>query len=86
MPDRCVHVQAGEAAQGKTGVTYAPGISTETAGTQGLCRHIASLPAPVGHSSCPGPCVPAGSYCLTLPGPRQSPRLNSSRPAYPSLP
>ena len=44
MADRCVHVQAGDAAQGKTGVTYAAGISTETAGSHGLCLHIASLP------------------------------------------
>lgn len=44
MTDRCVHVRAGEAEQGQTGVTYAPGISAATAGASGLSLQIASLP------------------------------------------
>jgi uncharacterized RmlC-like cupin family protein len=44
MTDRCVHVRAGEAEQGQTGVTYAAGISAATAGARGLSLQIASLP------------------------------------------
>jgi uncharacterized RmlC-like cupin family protein len=44
MTDRCVLVRAGEAEQGQTGVTYAAGISAETAGAGGLSLQIASLP------------------------------------------
>ena len=45
MTDRCVHVQAGDAEQGQTGVTYAAGISAATAGARGLSLQIASLPS-----------------------------------------
>jgi uncharacterized RmlC-like cupin family protein len=44
MTDRCVHVRAGDAEQGQTGVTYAAGISAATAGARGLSLQIASLP------------------------------------------
>jgi uncharacterized RmlC-like cupin family protein len=44
MTDRCVHVRGGDAEQGQTGVTYAAGISTATAGARGLSLQIASLP------------------------------------------
>ncbi len=44
MTNQCVLVQAGEAAEGRTGVTYAAGISADTAGTSGLCLQLASLP------------------------------------------
>ena len=41
---RCVRVAAGAAAEGTTGVTYAAGISSTSAGARGLCLQIASLP------------------------------------------
>jgi uncharacterized RmlC-like cupin family protein len=41
---RCVLVPAAEAAEGKTGVTYAAGISAASAGAHGLCLQLASLP------------------------------------------
>jgi uncharacterized RmlC-like cupin family protein len=41
---RCVLVQAAEAAEGPTGVTYAAGISATSAGARGLCLQLASLP------------------------------------------
>ena len=44
MTKQCVHVQAGDAAEGRTGVTYAAGISASTAGASGLCMQLASLP------------------------------------------
>jgi uncharacterized RmlC-like cupin family protein len=44
MRRQCVLVQAGEAAEGRTGVTYAAGISASTAGVSGLCLQLASLP------------------------------------------
>ena len=44
MSKQCVLVRAGDAAEGKTGVTYAPGISAATAGASGLCLQLASLP------------------------------------------
>jgi uncharacterized RmlC-like cupin family protein len=44
MTDRCVLVRAGDPEQGRTGVTYAAGISAATAGARGLCLQIASLP------------------------------------------
>ena len=44
MTDRCVLVRAGDAEEGQTGVTYAPGISKETADARGLSLQIASLP------------------------------------------
>ena len=44
MSRQCVLVQAGEAAEGRTGVTYAAGISATTAGASGLCLQLASLP------------------------------------------
>lgn len=44
MTKQCVLVQAGEAAEGKTGVTYAAGISATTANAVALCLQLASLP------------------------------------------
>jgi len=44
MSKQCVLVQAGEAAEGRTGVTYAEGISARSAGASGLCLQLASLP------------------------------------------
>jgi uncharacterized RmlC-like cupin family protein len=44
MSRQCVLVQAGDAAEGRTGVTYAAGISATTAGASGLCLQLASLP------------------------------------------
>jgi len=41
---QCVLVQAGEAAEGRTGVTYAAGISATSVGANGLCLQLASLP------------------------------------------
>jgi uncharacterized RmlC-like cupin family protein len=44
MTRQCVLVQAGDAAEGRTGVTYATGISASSAGANGLCLQLASLP------------------------------------------
>jgi uncharacterized RmlC-like cupin family protein len=44
MTKQCVLVQAGDAAEGRTGVTYAAGISATSAGASGLCLQLASLP------------------------------------------
>jgi uncharacterized RmlC-like cupin family protein len=44
MTKQCVLVQAGDTAEGRTGVTYAAGISADTAGASGLCLQLASLP------------------------------------------
>lgn len=44
MTQRCVLIRPGEAAEGKTGVTYAAGVSASTAGASGLCLQLASLP------------------------------------------
>ncbi len=44
MSERCVLLRAGEAAEGRTGVTYAAGISAATAGARALCLQLASLP------------------------------------------
>jgi uncharacterized RmlC-like cupin family protein len=44
MSRQCVLVQAGDAAEGRTGVTYAAGISATSAGASGLCLQLASLP------------------------------------------
>jgi uncharacterized RmlC-like cupin family protein len=44
MSRQCVLVQAGEAAEGRTGVTYAEGICARSAGASGLCLQLASLP------------------------------------------
>ena len=41
---QCVLVPAAEAAEGRTGVTYAAGISAASAGARGLCLQLASLP------------------------------------------
>jgi uncharacterized RmlC-like cupin family protein len=41
---RCVLVRAGEESEGRTGVTYAAGISATSAGARGLCLQLASLP------------------------------------------
>lgn len=44
MSRQCVLVRAGQAAEGRTGVTYAAGVSAATAGARGLCLQLASLP------------------------------------------
>ncbi len=44
MTTPCVLVPAGERAEGRTGVTYAAGVSSATAGASGLCLQLASLP------------------------------------------
>jgi uncharacterized RmlC-like cupin family protein len=44
MAEACVLVRAGSAAEGRTGVSYAPGISKASAGARGLCLQLASLP------------------------------------------
>lgn len=44
MSRQCVLVSTGATAEGRTGVTYAAGISAATAGATGLCLQIASLP------------------------------------------
>jgi len=44
MGQECVLVRAGAASEGRTGVTYAPGVSAATAGASGLCLQLASLP------------------------------------------
>jgi uncharacterized RmlC-like cupin family protein len=44
MTERCILIRSGEAAEGKTGVTYAAGVSASTAGASGLCLQLASLP------------------------------------------
>jgi uncharacterized RmlC-like cupin family protein len=44
MAARCVLIQAGEAEEGKTGVTYAAGVSATTTGASALCLQLASLP------------------------------------------
>jgi uncharacterized RmlC-like cupin family protein len=37
-------VRAGEGAEGTTGLTYAAGVSSATAGARGLCLELATLP------------------------------------------
>lgn len=44
MTEHCVVVHAAEAAEGRTGVTYASGISSASAGASALCLQLASLP------------------------------------------
>ena len=44
MTQQCVLVQAGDAAEGRTGVTYTAGISASSAGAGRLCLQLASLP------------------------------------------
>ncbi len=44
MTKQCVLIQAGDAAEGRTGVTYAAGVSSTSAGADGLCMQLASLP------------------------------------------
>jgi uncharacterized RmlC-like cupin family protein len=44
MAEQCVLIRTGEAAEGTTGVTYAPGVSAATAGAGALCLQLASLP------------------------------------------
>jgi uncharacterized RmlC-like cupin family protein len=44
MSKQCVLVHAGEAAEGRTGLSYAAGVSASTTGAQGLCLQLASLP------------------------------------------
>ena len=41
---RCVLVPAAKATEGKTGVTYAAGVSAVSADARGLCLQLASLP------------------------------------------
>ena len=43
-PKQCILVRAGEEAEGRTGVTYAAGISAASARAEGLCLQLASLP------------------------------------------
>lgn len=43
MAEQCVLIRTGEAAEGKTGVTYAPGVSAATASAGALCLQLASL-------------------------------------------
>jgi uncharacterized RmlC-like cupin family protein len=43
MGSDCVLVRAGDASEGRTGVTYAAGVSAATAGASGLCLQLASL-------------------------------------------
>lgn len=44
MGSECVLVRAGVASEGRTGVTYALGVSAATTGASGLCLQLASLP------------------------------------------
>ena len=44
MSLECVVVRAGDAVEGQTGVTYAPGVSAASAGATALCLEVASLP------------------------------------------
>jgi uncharacterized RmlC-like cupin family protein len=44
MNGRCVLVRPSDAAEGVTGVIYAPGVSAATTGAQGLCLELATLP------------------------------------------
>jgi len=44
MTRECVLVQAGTAAEGPTGLTYASGVSATSSGAEGLCLQLASLP------------------------------------------
>ncbi len=44
MTKQCVLVRAGEGTTGRTGVTYAAGVSASSAGASGLCLQLASLP------------------------------------------
>ncbi len=44
MTEQCVLVKASAAAEGRTGVTYAAGVSSTSAGASGLCLQLASLP------------------------------------------
>jgi uncharacterized RmlC-like cupin family protein len=44
MSGNCTVVRAGRPAEGRTGLTYAAGISATTAGARALCLQLASLP------------------------------------------
>lgn len=44
MSKHCILVRAGERAEGRTGVTYAAGISRTSAGSEGLSLQLAALP------------------------------------------
>lgn len=44
MTKQCVLIRTGQAGEGKTGVTYAAGVSAATAGARALCLQLASLP------------------------------------------
>jgi len=44
MTERCKLIRAGDASEGKTGVSYAAGVSATTAGARGLCLEVATLP------------------------------------------
>src|SRR5262249_19474916 len=44
MADQCVLVSTGTPELGRTGVTYAAGVSEASAGASGLCLQLASLP------------------------------------------
>lgn len=43
MTERCVLLRAGDAVEGKTGLTYAAGVSADSAGARGLCLELATL-------------------------------------------
>lgn len=43
MSKQCIHIRAGASAEGRTGVTYAAGVSRDTAGSAGLSLQLASL-------------------------------------------
>ena len=44
MSRHCILVRPGESAEGRTGVTYAAGVTRRTAGAAGLSLQLASLP------------------------------------------
>jgi uncharacterized RmlC-like cupin family protein len=44
MSSQCVVVRPGDAVEGRTGVTYASGVSAASAGAQALCLEVATLP------------------------------------------
>jgi uncharacterized RmlC-like cupin family protein len=49
MHSTCVLIAPGAAHQGKQGLCYFEGVSAQTAGSQGLCLHIVTIP-PLGRA------------------------------------
>jgi uncharacterized RmlC-like cupin family protein len=43
-PPTCRVIRAGETYEGKQGLAYVGGISAESAGAQGLCMHLLTIP------------------------------------------